>query len=154
NLLAFVAAIAITIGGIGWYRDWFHIQTQAGAPGTRSVEININTKKIGDDLKKGEEKLIEKAEKKLEEKKDGATRPKDDSAKEPPVKTGYLTKATKLVDGRRTYVLRDEDDTPISYVVARPGVDLERYLNSTVELRGEVEYRSELRATVLTADAV
>ncbi|HEV3235948.1 MAG TPA: hypothetical protein VGZ25_03105 [Gemmataceae bacterium] len=70
NLLAFVAAAAITLAAIGWYRDWFQIQSQSKAPGSRSVEININTLKIDEDLKKGEQKIIEKTEQKLHEQKD------------------------------------------------------------------------------------
>jgi hypothetical protein len=70
NLLAFFAAAAITLAAIGWYRDWFQIQSQSKAAGTRSVEININTQKIDEDLKKGEQKIIEKTEQKLREQKD------------------------------------------------------------------------------------
>ena len=58
NLLAFLAALAITIGVVGWYLDWFHIQTcTSRQSGDRNVEIDINTKKIGDDLHKGEQKI-------------------------------------------------------------------------------------------------
>jgi len=89
NLLAFLAAVALTVGGVGWYRDWFHVQNQPSAPGTRSVEININTKKIGEDLKKGEDKFIQKAEQKLQEKKstNGSADSKDATNKEMPTKT-------------------------------------------------------------------
>jgi hypothetical protein len=72
NLLAFAAAAMITLAAVGWYRDWFHIQSQSNAPGSRSVEININTRKIDEDLKKGEQKIIEKAEQKLNERKNNA----------------------------------------------------------------------------------
>jgi hypothetical protein len=90
NMLAFLAALTLTVGGIGWYRDWFHIQSQPTAPGTRSVEIDINTKKIGEDLRKGEEKLIQKAEQKVQEKKsaNGGSNSKDATNKEAPAKTG------------------------------------------------------------------
>jgi len=70
NLLAFFAAAVITLAAVGWYRDWFQIQSQSKAPGSRSVEININTRKIDEDLKKGEQKIIEKTEQKLREQKD------------------------------------------------------------------------------------
>jgi hypothetical protein len=69
NLLAFAAAALITLAAVGWYRDWFHIQSQCNSPGSRSVEININTRKIDEDLKKGEQKIIEKAEEKIHEQK-------------------------------------------------------------------------------------
>lgn len=72
NLLAFAAAAMITLAAVGWYRDWFHIQSQSNSPGSRSVEININTRKIDEDLKKGEQKVMEKAEQKLNEQKNNA----------------------------------------------------------------------------------
>jgi len=59
NLLAFVAALALTFGGVGWYLDWFKIQSTRPVedPGHRSVNIDINTKKVGQDLHRAEEKV-------------------------------------------------------------------------------------------------
>ena len=46
NLLAFVAAAALTVVGVGWYLGWF-----------RTVNIELNTTKIREDLNKGERKV-------------------------------------------------------------------------------------------------
>jgi hypothetical protein len=32
NLLAFVAAVVLTVAAVGWYLDWYHVGT---APGRR-----------------------------------------------------------------------------------------------------------------------
>jgi hypothetical protein len=57
NLLALLAAAALTFFGLGWYLDWYHIQSTPTDPGHRSVTIDVNTKKIGSDLQKGSEKI-------------------------------------------------------------------------------------------------
>jgi hypothetical protein len=64
NLLALLGAALVTFLLVGWYLDWYHITPKAGAsPGHNGVEIDVNSKKIGDDVNKGikagEEKLHE-----------------------------------------------------------------------------------------------
>jgi hypothetical protein len=64
NLLALLGFALVTFLAVGWYLDWYHITPKAGAtPGHRSVQIDINAKKIGDDVHKGvtagEEKVHE-----------------------------------------------------------------------------------------------
>jgi hypothetical protein len=56
NLLALLGFALVTFLVVGWYLEWYHITPKAGAtPGHRSVEIDINSKKIGDDVHKGVE---------------------------------------------------------------------------------------------------
>jgi hypothetical protein len=61
NLLAFVAAAALTVAGLGWYLDWYKVQSTPTVAGRRSIQIDINSKKIEEDVhrgvQKGEEKL-------------------------------------------------------------------------------------------------
>lgn len=64
NMLAFLAALTLTLGGVGWYLDWFQIRTTPAPSGQRSVTVDINTRKIGEDLLKAEQKV----QKRLEEK--------------------------------------------------------------------------------------
>src|SRR5689334_2132715 len=59
NMLAFLAALVIALIGIGWYLDWFRFTVTPGSDGHRTVTIDVNTKKVSNDVKKGEE-LIEK----------------------------------------------------------------------------------------------
>lgn len=67
NMLAFAAALGITFGVAGWYLDWYKIQSTPSTTGHHNVNVDINTKKIGEDIKRGEEKLIEKGSQKLQE---------------------------------------------------------------------------------------
>jgi hypothetical protein len=57
NLLAFLAAVMLTIAGVGWYLDWYHIRSTPTEGGQKSVTVDINTKKIGEDLLKAEQKI-------------------------------------------------------------------------------------------------
>jgi hypothetical protein len=63
NMLAFLAMIALAVGGTGWYLGWFEVKSAPGSAGHRDYNIDINTVKLGDDLHKGAskvEKLLEK----------------------------------------------------------------------------------------------
>ncbi len=57
NMLAFLAAVVLTVGGLGWYLDWYKVHTNPAADGHHNLSIDINTPKIGSDLQKGEENL-------------------------------------------------------------------------------------------------
>src|SRR5436190_9813477 len=67
NMLAFVAALALTVVGAGWYLGWFTLHTAPSDNGQQSVTVDINTKKIGEDLKKGAEKVQQKLAEKARE---------------------------------------------------------------------------------------
>jgi len=69
NMLALLAAALLTVIGLGWYLGWYKVSSQpASVPGQHSVQIDIDTHKIGNDLEQGEKKL----EKIIKEKKDEA----------------------------------------------------------------------------------
>jgi hypothetical protein len=54
NLLALLGFALVTFLVVGWYLEWYHITPKTTATaGHRSVEIDINSKKIGDDVHKG-----------------------------------------------------------------------------------------------------
>ncbi len=57
NILAFLAAMVIMIGGTGWYLGWFSVQSTAGSAGKRQVNIEVDSRKISEDLQKGTEKI-------------------------------------------------------------------------------------------------
>ena len=59
NLLALLAAALLSFAGIGWYLDWYKVQSTTTKDGHRRVNIDIHSQKIGDDLQKGSEKLQE-----------------------------------------------------------------------------------------------
>ncbi len=57
NLLAFSAALVITFLTVGYFLNWYSISTNPGPDGRRSVTIDLNTKKIGQDIHSGTEKV-------------------------------------------------------------------------------------------------
>src|SRR6185437_2060010 len=58
NLLALFGAALLTVVGVGWYLGWYKVRSQpASVPGQHSVNIDIDTHKIGSDLQKGEQKI-------------------------------------------------------------------------------------------------
>src|SRR4051794_37032495 len=70
NLLAILGAALVAFLAVGWYLDWYHITPKAGAtPGHRSVEIDINSRKIGADVHRSVEAGSEKVHELLD--KDG-----------------------------------------------------------------------------------
>jgi len=77
NLLAFLAAMAITVGVVGWYLDWYKIRAMPAPSGQRSLSIDINTSKIGTDLQKGTSEIQHMLEK------DGTQANKAPEPKEP-----------------------------------------------------------------------
>jgi hypothetical protein len=61
NLLAFVGAALVTFLALGWYLDWYRIQSIPTGPGRHGFHVDFNTHKITEDVQrgvsKGEEKL-------------------------------------------------------------------------------------------------
>jgi hypothetical protein len=70
NLLAFAAAAALTVAGLGWYLGWYRVHSAPVTGGHRNVNIDINTDKINDDIHRAEEKILERANEHLQPAKD------------------------------------------------------------------------------------
>jgi hypothetical protein len=68
NMLAFLAAVVLTIGGLGWYLDWYKVRSETLPSGHHNVNIEIDTAKLAKDLQKGEEKIHDLLEKQSKEK--------------------------------------------------------------------------------------
>src|SRR5262249_4232377 len=66
NLLAFTAAAALTVAGLGWYLGWYKIHSTAASDGHRNVNIDINTEKITNDIHHAEQKILERANEHLQ----------------------------------------------------------------------------------------
>jgi hypothetical protein len=60
NLLAFLAAAALTFAGLGWYLDWYKVQSTPSLNGRTNLNIAIDGKKISEDVHKGAERGAEK----------------------------------------------------------------------------------------------
>ena len=59
NLLALIGLVVVGVGGLGWYLGWYQIGTEPASNGHRHIEVDVNTKKIAEDLKKGQKKVGE-----------------------------------------------------------------------------------------------
>ena len=64
NLLALAALALLAFAVVGWYLGWYRLQTEPTGDGHRQVTIDIDGKKVGQDLKRGEEKLHDLVENK------------------------------------------------------------------------------------------
>src|SRR5262245_24139855 len=63
NMLALIGAMVVTVGGVGWYLDWFKVRSTPAPAGYRSLNIDINTGKISDDIHRGSARVQEVLEK-------------------------------------------------------------------------------------------
>jgi hypothetical protein len=84
NLLAFTAALVLTVAGLGWYLGWFRVHSAPASDGHRNVNIDINTDKISDDIERAEKKILDRANEHLQSAKDKSDKragtPASDSA--------------------------------------------------------------------------
>jgi SH3-like domain-containing protein len=70
------------------------------------------------------------------------------------VQRGYLTSASKNVDGKQAYLLQSPAGGLICYVVGEPGVELERYVRASVDVEGVITYRTDLRSNLMRAVSI
>ena len=80
NILAFVAALALTVAGLGWYLGWYQVRAKPGHAGHQTLNIDINTDKAAKDIHHAEEEVLDKGKDKLHDlvekgKQIGADRP-------------------------------------------------------------------------------
>jgi hypothetical protein len=68
NMLAFLAAVALTVIGVGWYLDWFKVHSVPASSGHRALSIDVDTNKVSHDLLDAEHKI----EKRLADKSESA----------------------------------------------------------------------------------
>lgn len=65
NTLAFIGAAVVVFLGLGLYLGWYTFKRQPSSPGKTRIEVDINQRKIGEDVKTGAEKVkdaIDKAQ--------------------------------------------------------------------------------------------
>jgi hypothetical protein len=66
NLLAFLAAVTLTVAGLGWYLGWYKVNSTSAGDGHRNVHIDVNTDKITEDIHRAEQKILEQANEHLQ----------------------------------------------------------------------------------------
>jgi hypothetical protein len=64
---------------------------------------------------------------------------------------GWLRRAPFFVDQKQAYALENSQGSLRLYVTAQPGVNLDSYLNRTVNLYGKLNYRGDLKTNYMTA---
>ena len=52
-----LGALVVTLAVVGWYENWFQFRTTPGADGNRNLSIDIDSKKVTDDVKKTESEI-------------------------------------------------------------------------------------------------
>lgn len=62
---------------------------------------------------------------------------------------GLLQRSSKLVEGRRVYVLIGQGGQASAYLQIPPGLDVERFVASRVGVRGDAHYSEALRSRVI-----
>jgi hypothetical protein len=82
-MLAFLAALTLTLAGVGWYLDWYRIRSSPAPSGQRSVTVDINTEKIGKDLLDAEKRIQQRLAEKAKAESEGA-KPEKKSVDLPP----------------------------------------------------------------------
>ena len=87
NTLAFVAALALAVAGLGWYLGWYQVQAKPGRAGHQTLNIDINTDKAARDIHHAEEEVIDKGKDKIHDlvekgKQAGADQPAGGTTKE------------------------------------------------------------------------
>lgn len=60
NLLAFVGAMTVAVVGAGWYLGWYKVRRTTTPTGSPNLTIEVDTSKVGKDLRTAEEKLAQK----------------------------------------------------------------------------------------------
>ena len=85
NTLAFLAALALTVAGLGWYLGWYQVRAKPGRDGHQTLNIDINTDKAAKDIHHAEEEVLDKGKEKrhdLAEKGKASTGPADGARKD------------------------------------------------------------------------
>jgi hypothetical protein len=58
NILALIGAAVLGFAVLGWYLQWYKVGTEPTSDGHRKVNIDFSTTKIAEDVKAGEQKVI------------------------------------------------------------------------------------------------
>jgi hypothetical protein len=82
NLLALIGLAVVVLVVVGWYRNWYTVETAAGAS-HQSVNIEIDRSRINQDIEKGSERLHDALERTRKEAKQAEDVKKEPSKPDP-----------------------------------------------------------------------
>lgn len=74
NMLALFALVLLTTLGVGWYLDWYRIRPVPAPDGQKTLTVDINTRKIGQDLQRAEQAVQQRLEEKARAAREEAAR--------------------------------------------------------------------------------
>jgi hypothetical protein len=57
--LTLLGAAIVTFAVVGWFLGWYKVHTSPGSDGHRHVDIEFNGKKIQEDIKRGEQRVLD-----------------------------------------------------------------------------------------------
>jgi hypothetical protein len=80
--------------------------------------------------------------------------PTPGAGKEYATHPGWLHLSGRAVEGRKTYLMTTDNGSPLYYVTAQPGVNLDAYLNHRIECFGDAIYNGDLRANYMRVSRV
>jgi|GEM_PF-1018369 len=86
NILALLAAGLLAFAGLGWYLGWYHVQSAPAPDGHREIKVDLDTKKIKEDVNKEIKEGTQKVEELLHNK-GGQSQPSIPPLIPPPVGT-------------------------------------------------------------------
>jgi hypothetical protein len=99
--------------------------------------------------KQRDEALLSISRKNTKDEDPDSSEPKGDSSPRYDA-SGTLRRSTAIIDGRPAYVLLSPQGGIRYYVTPSPGMDLTKYLDKVVAVRGPSSYRMEVRAQHIT----
>lgn len=75
NFLALIGGAVLIVGGLGYHLGWFHVDKipAAGSEGQYRLQIDVDSNKIKEDVKKGAEKLKDTIDDFTDDEKPGST---------------------------------------------------------------------------------
>jgi hypothetical protein len=79
NVLAFLAAAALTVVGVGWYLGWYRLSNAPADHGRTRVNIEFDTIKIGEDFQRGGRKVHDLLERGRQQRAAGGQEPAEDA---------------------------------------------------------------------------
>ena len=59
NLLALLALALLVFAGVGYYKEWYTLKWLTGADGHTTIAVDLDKKKVENDLNAGKEKVVE-----------------------------------------------------------------------------------------------
>jgi hypothetical protein len=94
NTLALLAAGVLAFAGIGWYLGWYHVKTTPTADGHRTINVDVDTKKIESDVAKE----VKQGEQFLKNQNGGSTSVVNPSTATPAKTRFHVNEKGELVD--------------------------------------------------------